>query len=148
MQQVIDELNQLTGAYAALFLAMDEATLSYKPGPEKWSKKEVIGHLVDSAQNNIQRFIRAQYETRPHIVYDQDQWVALQHYAVYDSATLIELWRLLNLHLCVILQHIPADSYDRSCNTGKQAEQLHTLSFLASDYIAHMKHHLEQIIML
>ncbi len=70
LQNVIDEyLPQLNSLSYEGFL--------YKLSPTKWSKKELIGHLIDSAQNNIRRFIVAQYEENPAIIYKQDEWVLL-----------------------------------------------------------------------
>ncbi len=48
--------------------------MSIKLFPNKWSKKEIIGHLINSATNNHQRFVRCQFETIPKIVYDQNKW--------------------------------------------------------------------------
>jgi hypothetical protein len=146
MQQVIEQLNNIVTAYPAKFLNLPEEELSFKPAAGKWSKKEIIGHLIDSAQNNIRRFITAQYQTNPHIVYNQNEWVAVQNYQQYDSTALITLWQLLNKHIIIILQNMPAEKYQQQCNTGKDKEELHTVEFLATDYIAHHLHHLKQIV--
>lgn len=145
MQAVILELRQLVQEYGARFRAMDRDTFSLKPSPGRWSRKELLGHLVDSAQNNIRRFVTAQYELLPHVVYDQDRWVALQDYTHYPAGDLIDLWELLNRHLCIILAHMTPEAAERCCDTGRQGQQLHSLYFLAGDYLAHMKHHLEQV---
>ncbi len=116
--------------------------MSYKPSPGKWSKKEIIGHLIDSAQNNIRRFIVAQYEDIPHIIYNQDQWVALSDYQHRDDHELVELWYFLNKQLCAILKHISPSAVLRKCKT----EELHTLEWLAMDYIKHLRHHLHQVL--
>ncbi|MFI5133591.1 MAG: DinB family protein [Chitinophagales bacterium] len=146
MQKVIDELNTLVADYTEKIVSFSEEALSAKPDPKKWSKKEIIGHLVDSAQNNIRRFIVGQYEIKPHIIYYQDNWVAMQDYRHYDTTSLIQLWRLLNKHICVILKSMSEEKYERLCNTGEEKEELYSLEFLAKDYVDHHLHHLKQIV--
>lgn len=146
MQQLVEQLEAIVNEYSAKFLNLSEVTLSNKPATNKWSKKEIIGHLIDSAQNNIRRFVTAQYQHNPHVVYEQDIWVSIQHYKDYDSAALINLWQLLNKHIVVLLKNMPVENYQRQCNTGKGQQQLHTLEFLATDYITHHLHHLKQIV--
>lgn len=146
MQEIIIQLETLLNIYSGGLYNISPEEFSYKPVAEQWSKKEILGHLVDSAQNNIQRFIRGQYEDKPHIVYNQDVWVTTQAYQHYKTNDLIALWQLLNKHICIILAAMPSDKYNMLCNTGKQKEELFTVKQLAEDYTAHLIHHLKQII--
>ncbi len=146
MEEVVQQLENIVNTYTVQFLNFTEAELTLKSSPEKWSKKEIIGHLIDSAQNNIRRFVVTQYENKPHIVYAQNEWVSNQNYNSYSSKDLITLWALLNKHIVVILKNIPAEKYQLQCNTGKEQEELHTIEFLATDYITHHLHHLKQIV--
>src|SRR5688572_28202133 len=97
MKNVTSELNTLVSEFAEKFNAIQDSSFSNKPNPNKWSKKEVVGHLIDSAQNNLRRFIVAQYEAKePTIVYDQDFWVHANGYQAMKKEELIALWRLIN----------------------------------------------------
>ena len=97
MKETVSDLRRVISEYAAKFNAIPESELAAKPSLTKWSKKEVIGHLIDSAQNNLRRFIVAQYESVPsQIVYEQDAWVASNHYQDAPKGDVIALWRLLN----------------------------------------------------
>ena len=146
METIAQELENMVKNYSVQFANFTEAELTFKPAAGKWSKKEIIGHLVDSAQNNIRRFIVTQYETDPHVVYAQNEWVSIQNYQQYDSKELITLWQLINKHIVVILKNMPAEKLQLLCNTGNTAKELHTIEFLAKDYITHQLHHLKQII--
>ncbi|MBA4054706.1 MAG: DinB family protein [Marivirga sp.] len=147
MKQIAEELEQIIGEYSAKISSLPEEVFSAKPLPNKWSKKEVLGHLIDSAHNNLRRFITGQYETLPpHIIYDQDFWVNVNGYNLSKKEDIILLWRLMNERICVVLRTMPADNYSKMCNTGKTTEQLHSLQFLAEDYVKHLKHHINQII--
>ena len=76
MQIIIQELRHLVDEFSQKINALPDSELYAKPIPTKWSKIEILGHLVDSAQNNLRRFICGQYESIPPlIVYDQDFWV-------------------------------------------------------------------------
>ncbi len=121
----------------------------------KWSPKEIIGHLIDSAANNHQRFVRAQF--KDDLVfsgYDQDQWVNSQHYNEASWGELIELWRRYNLHLIHVIAQIPENDLTRM----RTEHNLHkiawktvdqkipvNLEYLVRDYLDHLKHHLKQI---
>jgi hypothetical protein len=121
--------------------------LSAKPLPNKWSGKEVIGHLIDSAQNNLRRFIVGQYESAPpKITYEQDFWVNANGYQQMSATDVIALWKLINERIVAVLSNMPEMNYKRNADTGKITVQLHTLEFLADDYVKHLKHHINQVI--
>ena len=116
-----------------------------KPAPGKWSNKEIIGHLCDSAMINLQRFVRCTYEDNFKLVYEQDEWVATQRYQEMYIENLLELWRLLNLQIARVLETYPADRWQAQCDSKKTETGLHTVEWLAQDYVVHLKHHLDQI---
>lgn len=146
MHPLSTELQDIVGEYAERLRQMPEAVFSARPAPGKWSKKEILGHLIDSAQNNIQRFVRAQHEPGPvRILYRQDDWVALQNYQAYAGADLVQLWLLLNRHLGHIWTQMHAETWAVSCDIGKLSPELISLEGLALDYLRHLKHHLSQV---
>lgn len=142
MQSIISRLNTLIDQHTPALYAIAADKMTYKSSPAKWSKKEIIGHLTDSAQNNIRRFIVAQYEETPTIVYNQDKWVALSGYQEYDTSSLITLWHALNKHIVAILKNVTPEMAQRNCRT----QELHTIEWLAEDYIKHLQHHLHQVL--
>jgi len=147
VKQTAAELRLLITTYSTAFTALQEEDFGAKPSPEKWSKKEIVGHLIDSAQNNLRRFIVGQYETvPPHIVYDQDFWVKANNYQNMTSMDVIVMWMLVNFRISEVLDAMPEANYSKQCNTGKGNEQLYTLEWLAQDYVRHMKHHINQVI--
>ena len=118
---------------------------NYKAGPNKWSKKEIIGHLIDSAQINLQRFVRSTYTENFTLTYDQVEWVAAQHYIFADIDELLELWRLLNRQIIRVLENYPTDRLQIQSDTGKTTVCFHTVEHLAQDYVNHLNHHLQAI---
>jgi len=142
MKAIASKLNKIIEQHLTSLRSVSQEKFSFKTTPAKWSKKEILGHLVDSAQNNIRRFIVAQYEERPKIVYNQDKWVAVTNYQQYPSTDLIDLWYQLNKHICHVLVSMPVDMSQRQVET----EMLHDLQWLAEDYIKHLLHHLHQVL--
>ena len=142
MQSIVADLNRITDAHLIALEHIPEERFNFKPSPTKWSKKEILGHLVDSAQNNIRRFIVAQYEDQPKIIYSQDHWVAISNYRNYTLPDLISLWFLLNKHICHILQAMTPEMAERK----SQSEELHSIKWLAEDYVRHLLHHLHQVL--
>jgi hypothetical protein len=80
VEESIEKLHELIAEYSESLNAISESEFTAKASPGKWSKKEILGHLIDSASNNHQRFIRVQFENEPAISYDQDMWVLHNHY--------------------------------------------------------------------
>ena len=142
MQTIAAELESIINQHMKALQEIPEDKMTFKPSPSKWSKKEIMGHMVDSAQNNIRRLVVGQYEDTPKITYNQDKWVAISDYQNYDTLSLIRLWYLLNNHLAVILRKASPEVAQRQCQT----ESLHTLEWIAQDYIKHLKHHVHQVL--
>jgi hypothetical protein len=143
MKNITNELREIVNTWTEKASHLPDVEFSAKPHADKWSKKEVVGHLIDSAQNNLRRFICGQYEqSPPKITYQQDFWVDANRYQDMTKEEVIELWRLINLRICAVLDSMPEANYGRQCDTGA----LHSLEWLAGDYVKHMKHHLNQII--
>lgn len=144
LQTALDRLVHICNTVPALLLAIDEAAFGFKPAERRWSKKQVLGHLVDSAANNHHRFVRCQFEDNPGIWYDQEEWNRAAFHQAVDTAMLIQLWSAYNQYLAELVRHIPIDKLQRPC-TMKDGSQV-TLEFLVNDYVAHLEHHLKQIV--
>lgn len=142
MEKTIQQLRLIIDSYSIQLLSIHEDKWSHKPNPVKWSKKEILGHLIDSAQNNIRRFIVAQYEDNPKIEYAQDIWVAAANYQNYVTKDLVDFWILINKHICMILKNIPAGVEERLSETNES----HFIKWLAADYNKHLLHHLHQVL--
>lgn len=112
--------------------------------PGGWSRKQVLGHLLDSASNNHQRFVRAALQDSLEFPgYDQDGWVRVEAVEDMPWLTLIALWANYNRYLAHIIAHLPADKLDVACRIGSSEPV--TLGFLTEDYVRHLAHHLAQI---
>jgi len=152
MQTVAADLRQAVNAAVPALLAIDEETSASSPAPGKWCPREVIGHLIDSAANNHQRFVRACFQDDLVFPgYEQDDWVSVQRYREAPWRELVELWRLYNLHLARVIEAIPSElarrtrtrhNLDRIAWRTVPAGEPATLEYFADDYVAHMRHHL------
>ena len=121
-----------------------DADAAQKAGPDRWSKKEILGHLIDSAGNNHQRFVRAQivqYLNFP--PYEQASWVGAQSYGAESWTDLVSLWAAFNRHLLHLLKAMPESALPHEISIGGQPPM--TLAALIEDYVRHLEHHLEQI---
>lgn len=143
MTETANQLNKVLEDF--LSLQTEGLRWDDKPMSEKWSKKEIIGHLIDSAQINLQRLVRCAYEENFKLVYQQDEWVAAQHYQQADIGELLDLWRMLNLQIIRVLKNYPVNRYGAKCDNSKTSENLQTVEWLANDYVEHLKHHLNQV---
>jgi len=145
VSDVAEELSSLVSQTAPAFEAIGEAG-SLKPrGPGTWSRKQILGHVIDSALNNVHRFVRAQQEDELVMAdYDQPAWVAAGGYQERPWADLVRLWAGLNDQLAHVISGIPAEHLETPCRIGG-SEPL-TLEFLVRDYLRHLRHHLQQIL--
>ena len=119
--------------------------VSFKASPDKWSRKEILGHLIDSAANNHQRFVRGGYNAAADFPpYSQNDWVRIQKYHESEWKDLIALWSAYNLHLCHVIERLPEEALSAPCNIGK--EEPVTLAFVIKDYLRHLQHHMEVLL--
>lgn len=146
MKETTATLEHLISTYSAKLKHLSANYFSEKPHPDQWSRKEELGHLIDSAHNNLRRFIVAQYETNPNITYDQNFWNVANLYQQQTSQDLIELWVLLNKQIVVTLDAMPHENKGRMCDTGKEQPEFHSIEWLAKDYSTHLLHHLHHLL--
>ena len=143
-QQISSSLLKTVEDLVARFDGKDEAWASRKPAPDKWSAKEIIGHLLDSAANNHQRFVRVQYVAEKVFPgYEQMEWVSLQHHQERTWKELLEFWKAYNLHLAHVIRYIGPEYFKAVLTVGGGEPQ--TLEFVATDYVGHVQHHIKQI---
>ena len=142
IDKAISRLTYIIEKVPSILAEIGEENMSLKPLPNKWSKKEIIGHLIDSATNNHQRFVRGQFETLPEIRYEQDKWNEYGFYQQIDSKQIISFWTIYNKQLIEIIKRIPTENLKRQIKVG---ENLLTLDFLIADYVEHLEHHLRQV---
>jgi hypothetical protein len=144
MIDVASALRSEVDRAAVGFRRLKESDVLRDRGPGKWVKKEILGHLIDSAANNHQRFVRAQI-ANPFIGpgYDQQTWVQVQRYRERPWLELVELWVGLNRHVAWIIENVPADRLQTSCTIGDREPM--SLEWGMRDYLRHLRHHLEQL---
>jgi DinB superfamily len=145
IKHTIVEFERVLDEASKQLLKYTEEEAGKKPAPNKWSKKEILGHLIDSAANNHQRFVRMQIDNNLQLPsYQQVEWVSIQHYNTESWNELIRLWEAYNLHLLHILWNMNPGKLLNTAIIGTNDEA--TLEFIIEDYVGHLKHHLEQII--
>ena len=143
LHKSINRIQYLCGIIPPLLKEIPEKDFSFKPSAIKWSKKEILGHLIDSATNNHQRFVRVQFEDVPLIIYNQDEWNNHSYHNLVNSEHLIKFWELYNRHLVELIKQIPEKYLLRECDCKGKIVTLH---WLIEDYVRHLEHHLKQIV--
>jgi hypothetical protein len=154
-----DFLNDFRGTVEAAANALLQIPIAQSQTPRaagKWSPKEIIGHLIDSASNNHQRFVRAQFtDDLVFAGYEQEGWVRAQNYQGEDWIDLVQLWRLYNQHILHLISVVPEDTrmklrhkhnLHQIASDNLSENEPVTLDWFMRDYVDHMKKHLRQIL--
>jgi hypothetical protein len=144
MQNTIFKFEQLINDNSINFRDIDNAVLEAK-NPGKWSKKEILGHLVDSAVHNLVRFTEINYLEKPyyHRPYSQTDLVRLNQYQTMDINELSQLWLSLNKQIIRIFKNADEKTLDYQIILSDQS--VIDLKFLMTDYVEHLEYHINQI---
>lgn len=155
MDSWLADFHQIVGTGTERLAVISEHQAGLSPAEGKWSPKQIIGHLIDSAANNHQRFVRGQFtDDLVFPGYEQEAWVRVQHYNDQPWLQLVEFWRLYNLHLLHVMTNVPAPvltklRHPHSLKTiawkTVSADEPVSLEYFMRDYVAHLQHHLDQI---
>lgn len=140
--ELSQRLSETLRSAVSWLATLSNADASVPERDGKWCAKEIIGHLTDSAVNNLSRIVRMQIAFEEMPGYAQNDWVHLQHYQEREWAEVLALWFALNEHLVWTIRHIDPRSLS---NQGVVAGTPLTLGFLIEDYIAHMQHHFKAL---
>jgi len=151
----LGEFNDTLADATPRLLAISEHQSETPRAADKWSAKQIIGHLIDSASNNHQRFVRAQFTDD--LIFDgyqQNDWVRVEHFQEKPWQELVQFWQLFNQHILHIMKYAPEDTRTKL----RQRHNLHqlaseqikedepvTLEWFMRDYVDHLKKHLSQI---
>jgi len=144
MTELSNRLNAVTKNAARDFAGYTDSNMAKPVQSGGWSRKQILGHMIDSAANNHQRFVRAMLEDElkwPN--YDQEGCVRVQRYQDAQWTDLVQFWTSYNRFLALVLAGVPEAKRSTRCWIGDHAPM--TLEELAADYLVHMQHHLEQI---
>lgn len=145
MLTVSDQIRKLIVSVKPELLKISPDAATQKISPESWSKQELLGHLIDSAANNHQRFVRGAHNAAGDFPpYQQTRWVEAQAYNTMDWVELVEFFTHYNFHLCRVIDVLPETVLNNPCNIGR--EKPVTLSFVIEDYLRHLRQHLEEIL--
>jgi hypothetical protein len=140
-----DRLAAILQAVLPRLQAIPDGEAARAPAPGCWSKKEILGHLIDSASNNHQRIVRTLLAPRADFpAYEQETWVSVQGYAAEDWPSLVNLWMAVNRHLLHIIRTIPESARSHECAVGRKPPM--ALSALIVGYLDHLDHHLDQVL--
>ena len=139
IENAVNEGRQLLGGLSA-------ELIETRQNPGDWSVKEIVGHLVDSASNNHQRFVRLQVADGlffPDYSQDNEAWVSIQGYQEASWDDLLDLWRYFNLHLARVIRTVNEECIDHIWVVNE--DRSITLGELMIDYLRHLKDHLQQV---
>jgi hypothetical protein len=155
-QAFADEFRATVEAIATRLEQIDERESAIPLAEGKWSAKQIIGHLIDSAANNHARFVRAQFsDDLVFPGYEQDAWVATQRYNEEPWSQLVKLWQYYNLHLAHVIDGTPEEvrlrprvrhNLDKIAFKAVPVDQPVTLDYFMRDYVVHLQHHFQQIL--
>ena len=146
LAEVASQIEQAVSVRVERWRNLPEPTLKSRVSEDAWSIKEIIGHLIDSASNNHQRFVRLQLTENlafPDYGQDNIHWVRIQDYQDRSWSELLDLWRLFNIQLAHIIRSVDSSCLSHVWQVDPKTSV--TLFDLMTDYFRHLEDHLNQI---
>jgi len=143
------ELLRLIQEYEPKLLSLSEEAITKKENSQNRTIKQILGHLIDSASNNIHRIVHFQYQPSPLIFPDyanlgnNDRWIAIQNYQDENWEDLIQLWKYSNIHIVHVINNVNQNKLDNLWITALN-ERI-SLKSMILDYLPHFKLHLKEI---
>lgn len=143
MDRLANYIQQLAEQFRSY--SLDELTV--KPAAGKWSRQEILGHLIDSAINNLKRFTEIQFAEQPYYIqsYRQNELVIVNNYNHLEVEHLIQLWQSLNQQIIYVVEKMPADKLNYKVDPQYDNHEMKTLGWIICDYVAHLEHHMRQL---
>lgn len=145
MKTAIGKLQMLLAKAESYFAIADEVFLQQPISEGKWSRKQILGHLADSAVNNLTRFTEIGYQPQPYIYreYNQDELVVINQYQNADTKEIFQLWLSLNKQILRVMESQPEERLQLKVKFTDGS--LSDLKYIMTDYPDHMEHHINQI---
>jgi len=146
MKETIERFEQLLNVGLDFMTQASESELTAKASPEKWSKKEILGHLIDSSINNLQRFTEIQFADKPYKIkkYNQNELVKVNKYQTAETQEITQLWLAMNHRVLALIKDQNENTLNYKIEIAEN--EFSDLRFLMKDYVDHLEHHLNQII--
>lgn len=147
IEDAMRRLSEYVQSIPGVFKKFPSEELLHKPSPGKWSKQEILGHLIDSAINNLKRFTEIQFLPQPYTVisYQQDELVNVNHYQKLPLDHLLDLWAVLNQQIIYVVKNIPGEKFNYPVDPQYDNHEMKTLGWIVCDYVAHLEHHMRQV---
>ena len=145
MNNVANKLESIVDQWVPQLRSIQDEPLTRRQRPDKWSRQEVLGHLIDSACNNHQKFVRMIAD--PVLAfpgYRQDEWVEIQQWSNRDWLSMVDFWAAYNRHLASMIRDVDPATLGHTIEI--EGVGPFTLEFVMADYVEHLKHHLLQIL--
>jgi hypothetical protein len=141
------QLETYIGSFPIKLKQFSSEELLKRPAPGKWSTQEILGHLIDSAVNNLKRFTEIQFLSQPYTIisYMQNELVIVNDYQNLPLQHMLDLWQSLNRQIVFVVKTIPADTLNYPVDPHYESREMKTLGWIICDYVAHMEHHFRQI---
>jgi len=145
MELQIEKIEKLLLITSEYINCVSDEILELRPSEGKWSKKEILGHLVDSAIHNLVRFTEINYLEKPYCLrpYNQIDLVNLNKYQTINTNDLIQLWLSLNKQIIWVIKSLDEKALDYKVISSDHS--IVNLRFLITDYVEHLEHHINQI---
>lgn len=108
MKEQAAALQEVIDRYSKLFQGIGDATAGIVLAQDKWSLKQILGHLIDSASNNHQRILRLKQDSELHFPdYEAFSWLDASDYNSFTFSHLTQMFVLYNRHLAQLIVGLP-----------------------------------------
>lgn len=143
----MDSLDKYIQSFPDKMKKLSVEELLYRRQEGKWSRKEILGHLIDSAINNLKRFTEAQFSSLPYEVirYQQVDLVVVNEYQQLPLEHLLDLWQALNRQIVFVVRNLDEEKLNYAVDPRLNTGELKSLGWIIADYVSHMEHHFKQI---
>jgi uncharacterized damage-inducible protein DinB len=137
---ILGTMRQQAEQTKAMFSALSDEQANFRYAPDKWTIKQVFGHMIDTERIFAYRALRiARNDSTPMEGFEQDDYVRYGPHAHSRIADLLEEYSAVRKASVCLFRNLDPEAWDRRGTANSNPVSVRALAYILAGHEAH--HH-------